>query len=88
MWSPTAAGCGTGGADMSRKETLLNLDELLKVCSGCDKKKTAGYLSTQHNRFQHYCHNKCKTGKKLQRIADDLDAEVRARRKQKKGVSA
>jgi len=73
---------------MNRKESLQELDKLLTVCGSCDRKKKAGYLSTQHNRFQHYCHKKCDTGKKLQRLALDLDAEVRARRKQKKGVSA
>lgn len=75
---------------MSRKEALKELDKHLCVCETCPKKQKAGYLSHQHNRFQHYCHNTCKTGKKMRKLADVLDQDIRDRRKLKyqKGVSA
>lgn len=72
---------------MERKQVLEQMDEHLSVCKTCDKRNFKKWGSPSFNRFQKYCNTKCPTGKKLHKVADALDAEVRARRKQK-GVSA
>jgi hypothetical protein len=73
---------------MERKEVIERMDELLSACKTCDKRDFKKWGSPSFNRFMKYCNSQCPTGKQLHIVAEDLDAEVRARRKQKKGVSA
>ncbi|MEK3838683.1 zinc-finger domain-containing protein [Paenibacillus sp. FSL R7-0128] len=73
---------------MSRKETLQDMDRLLEACKVCPKRVDKKWAQPSYNRLQKHCNTKCATGKKLLKIAVTLDKEVRARRKQKKGVSA
>lgn len=73
---------------MTRKETLQDLDRLLAECKVCPKRNDSKWANPSYNRLQQHCNTKCATGKKLLKIAATLDKEVRARRKQKKKVSA
>ncbi|MEK3717958.1 zinc-finger domain-containing protein [Paenibacillus sp. FSL R7-0333] len=73
---------------MSRKEAIQDMDRLLAVCKVCTLRNDKKWANPSYNRLQQHCNTKCATGKKLLKVAAALDKEVRARRKQKKGVSA
>ncbi|MNC00661.1 hypothetical protein D3C75_479930 [compost metagenome] len=72
---------------MERKDALKDLDAHLSVCKTCPKRTDKKWANPSYNRLQKHCNTKCDTGKRLLRIADVLEDEVKARRKQK-GVSA
>lgn len=73
---------------MSRSQTIKDMDCLLVTCKNCTKRNDPKWGNPSYNRLQQYCNTKCATGKKLLKVAAALDKEVRARRKQKKKVSA
>lgn len=73
---------------MLRQEALKDLDQYLSECKVCPKRMDKKWSHPSYNRLQKHCNTKCATGKKLLGIADVLEEDVRARRKQKKGVSA